>query len=473
MTRDVTVYSAPLVIPVTAPAIVDGAVAVSGGRILHVGSRRWMMRTVTDEAGDGPRVVERRWDGIITPGLVNAHTHLQYTAMRQVGRGSYDRFRAWELAFNALYARLSPTRPWRDSAFKGADLLLAAGTTAAADVVTDIEAADALHSHGIHGIAYWEVMGWHNDEWRSLGRRTLEESLAAMHALGVRNIGISPHAPYTLGSAPLTDLPDIARRLGMRLHIHLAENPVEAGDDEGLLTTYAPEDWRTRSWTSFRDLHDHVGGASAVQFLDRLGCLGPDVHIAHGVWANAEDRRILRQRGVGVALCPRSNAITVSGRPAPVARYLEEGNLLAIGTDSLSSSPSLDVLDDAAMLYDMAREQGYRRPDLCHRLIRMLTLGGAEVMGLGVGSARIGQINAGATADLAFFDIPVTHEGRIDVESALRTFITAGAGSNRATLLSGRLVYDHAFGTDAERPGPDAAGPADTGETSGEPGGGR
>lgn len=65
----------------------------------------------------------------------------------------------------------------------------------------------------------------------------------------------------------------------------------------------------------------------AIQFVDQLGSLGPDVHIAHGVWANGEDRRILRQRGVGVALCPRSNRITNTGKDAPVREYLEEGNL--------------------------------------------------------------------------------------------------------------------------------------------------
>ena len=93
----------------------------------------------------------------------------------------------------------------------------------------------------------------------------------------------------------------------------------------------------------------------------------------------------------------------MTGRDAPIREYLEEGNLLAVGTDSLSSSPSLDVLDDAAMIYDLAREQGYTRDDLTHRIIRMITIGGAEEMGMHVGAGRIGQINAGATADLAFF----------------------------------------------------------------------
>ena len=89
------------------------------------------------------------------------------------------------------------------------------------------------------------------------------------------------------------------------------------------------------------------------------------------------------------------------GKDAPVREYLEEGNLVSVGTDSLSSTPTLDLLDDVSMLYDLAREQGYASDDLTHRLIRMMTLGGAASMGMHVGRNRIGQINAGALADFS------------------------------------------------------------------------
>jgi cytosine/adenosine deaminase-related metal-dependent hydrolase len=398
-----------------------------------------------DMAANG-RIVEHHWDGIIAPGLINAHTHLQYTNMAEVGRGTYDRFRAWELGFNEVYEKLQETRPWKESAYEGARMMVEAGTTAAADIVTDPEAAGALASQGMHGIAYWEVMGWHNDDWKTEGIAELISNLGHMHQEGLPSIGISPHAPYTLETEPFVDLPDIARQLDMRLHIHLSETPIEAGDHESMLTTYSAADWRDGQWDSYKQLKAAGKGASAIQFVDQLGSLGPDVHIAHGVWADAEDRRILRQRGVGVALCPRSNRITVTGKDAPIRQYLEEGNLLAIGTDSLSSSPSLDVLDDAAMVYDLAREQGYTRDDLTHRIIRMITIGGAEEMGLHVGAGRIGQINAGATADLAFFDIPVGTDSPQAIERTLEDFVRHGAGTNRATIISGDIVYnDGAF----------------------------
>ncbi|OZG61148.1 cytosine deaminase [Bifidobacterium myosotis] len=438
----VTLYSAPLIIPVTGPVIMDGAVAVAGSRVVHVGTRRWVLDTLKQDMSAHGHIEEHHWHGIITPGLVNAHTHLQYTNMAEVGRGSYSSFRDWELGFNPVYERLCKEGDWKTSAEQGARMMVEAGTTAAADIVTDAEAAGALASQGMHGVAYWEVMDWHNDDWRNAGVHELVRHLGRMRQEDLPSIGISPHAPYTLETAPFVDLPDIARQLDMRLHIHLAETPMEAGERETTLSTYSTASWRDHDWTSYQQLKEAGKGASAIQFLDQLGSLGPDVHIAHGVWADAEDRRILRQRGVGVALCPRSNRITVTGRDAPIREYLEEGNLLAIGTDSLSSSPSLDVLDDVAVLYDLAREQGYAKDDLTHRLIRMMTLGGAQELGMHVGAGRIGQINAGAMADLAFFDVPVYVATPRGIEDTLEELVCHGAGTNRATVISGRIAYN-------------------------------
>ncbi|MDO4913554.1 MAG: amidohydrolase family protein [Bifidobacteriaceae bacterium] len=443
--ENVTVYTAPLIIPITGPIIINGAIAVSRGKIVHVGTRAWVLDALKLDMAENATVNELYWKGIITPGLINAHTHLQYTNMASVGKGQYTSFNDWSKAFNKVYDHPENLSSWKESAEDGAKQLVQNGTTAAADIVTDPEAATALASQSMHGIAYWEVMDWHNDNWKETGVLDLVSHLGAMNATDLPSIGISPHAPYSLETSPFVDLPDIARQLDIRLHIHLAETPMEAGNPNESLTTFSSTQWRDKDWKSYQQLKQAGMDASAIQFLDQLGSLGPDVHIAHGVWANSEDRRILRQRGVGVALCPRSNRITVTGKDAPIRQYLEEGNLLAIGTDSLSSSPSLDVLEDAALVYEIARSQGYTNADLSHRVIRMLTLGGAETLGMHVGPGRIGQINAGATADLAFFDIQVDTSSPQSIEKTLDYFITNGAGSNRATVISGKLVYNKAF----------------------------
>ena len=116
----------------------------------------------------------------------------------------------------------------------------------------------------MHGIAYWEVMGWHNAEWMEKGRTELIRQLRRMNEEQLPNLGISPHAPYTLESEPFVDLPDIARQLNMRLHIHLAETPLEAGTYPPVLTTYSAADWSDHDWESYRQLKEVGKGASAA-----------------------------------------------------------------------------------------------------------------------------------------------------------------------------------------------------------------
>lgn len=418
-----TVYSAGVIVPITAPAVANGAIAVREGRILHLGTRDWVLRVLAGVPG----VREVHWDGVLLPGLVNAHTHLQYTGMAAVGQRQYTGFEQWMAAFDAVYE--GGGHDWQADAARGAELSLAAGVTGLADVVTDVEAVGALHGAGLRGVSYWEVIGWANDRWRAEGLARVEAELDRIPTPPA--IGVSPHAPYSLDTEPLLDLPDVARRRGARLHIHLGESRAE----QGPLAGPRDEAWRNVDTESFQALRRNGFAPSATDFVDQLGVLGPDCHIAHGVYLNAHDRDILRARTTAVALCPRSNGVIGLDEP-PVAAYLQEGNLIAVGTDSLASSPSLDLLADVAALYDIARRQGYTAPDLSHRLLRAATLGGAIALGIATGPDRVGQLQVGALADLVFVDLPVT-----GVDGAIEAVVTTGTGQVAATLLGGEVRW--------------------------------
>nr|PZM99676.1 MAG: cytosine deaminase [Actinomycetota bacterium] len=422
MSLDFTVYTAAVVLPVTAPPIAQGSVAVRDGRIVHVGERRWVQEQLAER---GARVREVFWHGILTPGLVNAHTHLQYTAMASLGAVTYPSFGAWVEAFNREYAA---SHDWRASAADGARLAIRTGTTAAADVVTDAAAASALHDAGLRGIAYWEVMDWSNERWVREGRRRVEAELEALPATPGR--GLAPHAPYSLETVALMETPDIARERGARLHIHLGEIELERAFEHD-----AGEPWHARRPASLKEIRTAGLGISATDYVDHLGVLGPDCHIAHGVYMTAQDRALLRQRHTTVALCPRSNAVLGLDEP-PVAAYLREGSPIAVGTDSLASSPSLDVMADVAELARLARAQGYADADLASRLLTAATLGGARALGLDSGTERIGQLSVGARADLAFFDLEPSGP-----EHAADELVEHGAGRAAGTVLGGRFAY--------------------------------
>jgi aminodeoxyfutalosine deaminase len=211
----------------------------------------------------------------------------------------------------------------------------------------------------------------------------------------------------------------------MRLHPHVGESPSEV---EYVATGGGPFG-ESMSESFDYELRGIGCSMTPTAYVDSLDLLGADVHIAHGVHVDEVDRKLLRDKGTGVALCPRSNAILHAGE-APVAAYLTEGNVVGVGTDSSASTPSLDVLDDVRALRDLARKQGYDNDDLDGRLVSAATLGGATAMGL----PDVGRLEAGTRADLAVFDVPIDAD-------PYKTLVESGAGRCIATVLAGRIVH--------------------------------
>jgi cytosine/adenosine deaminase-related metal-dependent hydrolase len=417
----VTAYAAPTVLPIVAEPVRDGAVLVDGERIVAVTRR-------ADVPSDAHLV---ELPGILTPGLVNAHAHTEYgPAFADLAAGDRP-FPDW-IAELTRRRRALTADDWYHQALASADAALATGTTAIADVVTDGAGLAALADRGLAGVSYIEAVGADAARWAARVRAHVEDLLAA--APPTRAVGLSPHTLYTLGGDVVRAVVAMARERGLRLHPHLAETLDE--EEYVLAGTGRFAEWN-RSFGLVMELMQGGAGHSATRQLDALGGLGDDVHVAHGVHCDAADRALLRQRGTAVALCARSNAILRAGDP-PVAAYLGEGNPIAVGTDSLSSTPDLDLLGELRALRALARRQGYARADLDCRLVEAATVGGATAMGL----SDIGRLAPGARADLAAFTVDPA-EAAADPYAAL---LAAGPGSCAATVLAGRLVTTAAAG---------------------------
>ncbi|MDW5593711.1 amidohydrolase family protein [Conexibacter stalactiti] len=411
-----TLHSAPWVVPIATPPLRDGAVLVGdNGLIAAVGSRARLRAA-------HPEVPEQRWEGTLLPGLVNAHTHLQYSDLDALGAVSYDGFEAWCAAFDARYPQVSGAAAWGDAARRGLELSLRAGVTCFGDVVTDDAAREVLAAAGVAGVAFLETLGDDEAGWAAGGR---DRFLARVEG-AARHLGISPHAPYSVDTAVIADLGRIARARGLRLHAHLAESRLE---HELVLAGSGRLAALVRDWGWSLALLERGGaGVSPARYLDDTLALGPDCHVAHGVALDAADRALLRERGTAVALCLRSN-LTIGVEPPPLAAYLAERSPLCVGTDSLASAPSLDLLGELPPLRGLAREQGYGGDDLDARLLHAATAGGAAALGL---AGTVGALVPGARADLAILD--VTPERGEAVERAV---VARGAGACVATLVRG------------------------------------
>jgi aminodeoxyfutalosine deaminase len=420
-----TLHSATIVLPIGSEPIGDGAVLVDGDRIAEVGQRDALL------AGH-PAVRERAWTGVLTPGLVNAHAHLQYT--------DFEELNSLGEPFPVWLGRMVAKRPtfteamWQESARRGVHLMFQSGTTAVADIVTEPEVLQPTARSGIAGISYLEAVFEDAQSWSDSGRARI---LAALDSAPAgRAVGMSPHTPYTIATAVFVDCMAIARERGLRTHTHVAEAPAET---EYVAKGSGPFAQNMIAFGKAMELiRDGGSGLSPVGFLDKIGVLGPDVHAAHCVHCDGGDRELLRARGVYAALCVRSNRILQAGEP-PIADYLAEDSPFAIGTDSLASSPSLDLLEEAAALRDLARTQGYTAADLDRRIVEAATLGGAAAMGL----TDVGRLEEGARADLAVFALPdgMPLRGLTDVYSALLDAAAAKSHRCVATILGGTIVH--------------------------------
>lgn len=412
----VTVHLAPVVVTMTGEPLHDAGVVVTGDRIAAVGTRARLLPPYA-----GAKV--REWPGVMTPGLVNAHAHLEYGPPFADLATAGLPFAQWIQELTRR-RRLLSAADWLASARGSVSELLSSGTTCVADVVTHGAGLVAAARAALAGISYVEAVGADDARWPA-ERERVDQVIAS--APRGRDIGISPHALYTLSSSAYRSLLDLARSTGRRSHTHLAETAEEA---EYVLRGAGPmaEHWRSLGLEF--DLLDGGSGRSPAAHLDAIGGLGPDVHVAHGVHLDRADRALLREKGTAVALCARSNRVLGAGDP-PVAALLAEVSPIAVGTDSLASSPSLDLLDELAALHRLATSQGAEPDGLSEQLVAAATVGGAVAMGL---EGAAGVLAPGVRANFAVFDVPVT-------ASPYDALVAHGGGRCVLTVVGGRLVH--------------------------------
>lgn len=313
-----------------APAAVQGPVprgAARGEIVIAVGKRADL------EARFGPS--ERR-DAILLPALVNAHLHLEVSHLGGKVPGG-DGLPAWIGRFVRTRASLPESQA--DPAMEeAADQLLRFGVAAVGDVTNTLASLGPLARRGICGSLYHEVFGATPARIEeALARARAARAAAPRPPPGLR-IVTSPHATYS------THHETLARLLAEGpASIHLAEDPAErallASGEGPFAAVLAMMDGRPA---------DIPRARSAVALV------APSLHAGnlavHCVDLDRADVALLARSGAAVALCPRSNA-HIGGRVPNLPGLLAAGISLAVGTDSLASSPSLSPLAEVAALH--------------------------------------------------------------------------------------------------------------------------
>jgi cytosine/adenosine deaminase-related metal-dependent hydrolase len=410
-----------------------GWVAVRDGRVAAVGSAADPVpeaRVVLDAAGC-----------LVTPGLVNTHHHLFQNLTRAfapaLNRSLFD----WLQHLYPVWRGIDEEASYLATRVGLAELALGGVTTTsdhlyiaprgAGDLWTaQVEAARAagvrLHatrgsmtlSTAEDGLAPPELVQDDDevlaDSERLVGRHHDPDPHAMVQ------MALAPCAPFNVRPALMRATAELAERLDVRLHTHLAEDP----DDDAYC--------RARF------------GRSPVEHFEDLGWAGPRTWVAHCVHPSGAEVARLAAAGVGVAHCPSSNMILGGGGICPVRDLRAAGSPVGLGCDGSSSNDAASLWLEARTALLLARHRGGPTGMSARDVLSMATRGGAACLGR---AGVLGELSPGSAGDLVVWDQtgPLFAGAHSDpVEAWLR----CGPATARHTVVAGRVVVRDGRPTD-------------------------
>ncbi len=224
---------------------------------------------------------------------------------------------------------------------------------------------------------------------------------------------MSIHAEYTTTPAAVSQLAEYTREIGANMHIHLSETKSEH------------EECRQRH-----------NGMSPAQYFNSLGAFDTPCVAAHCVWIEGEDYDILKDKGVTVAVNPVSNLKLASG-VCDVAKLLDKGINVAIGTDSVASNNSLNFMEEMKF-FALAAKGFTGNPAVVSpkEALRAATLAGAKAQG----RENTGLIREGFRADIVVIDTDKPY--MYPVHNILNNIVYSASGSDVVlTMCDGKILY--------------------------------
>jgi cytosine/adenosine deaminase-related metal-dependent hydrolase len=327
--------------------------------------------------------------GLLVPGLVNAHTHLELSWIERPIEGDGRRLSTWVGRMMDVLRDVPPEAERSAAARRAADAMFASGTAGVCDVGNAGDTAEAILEAGLSGIVEHERLGM---DARRLPERIADARVPDREvASGGRRVVVrpAPHAPYS--TAPALIRACVGRPVPGRApsSIHLAEDRDEVrflSDGSG-------------PWATFLDRLGHEWrwweppGCTPVAYVESLDVLGPGLLVVHAVHTTPADRALLARRRAPVCLCPRSN-LHIGGELPDVQAMLADGVHLCVGTDSGASSPDLDVFGELVAL-------AAAFPDVpWETWLGLATDGGARALGL----SHLGRLEPGRAPGLLLLE---------------------------------------------------------------------
>ena len=397
-------------------SILDENMNVRNG--MNVGIEGNQIAYIREQMPDDPGKYGEVIDGkgkLLMPGFYNAHAHSPMALMR--GYGENLALQDW------LTTRIFPFEDKLTSSavYWGTMLCMAEslryGIVSTSDMYYFVDdMARAVEESGCKNNISRSIVNPMGDEFESMA--SVAEMKAAVRDLngaadGRIIIEASLHAEYTNDEKTARALAEYAAAENLGMHVHVSETQSEHEECKGR--------------------HD---GRTPVRFLADCGLFDTRSLAAHCVWIEAEDREILKEKGVTVVTNPISNLKLASGI-CDSAAILRDGVKLAIGTDSVASNNNLDFLSEIKTLALLGKVKAMDPTVITpQQALYAATRGGAVAQG----RMDCGLMKEGFRADLILLDISETNLAPVhDMANSL--VYSADAGNIRMTMVDGKILY--------------------------------
>jgi 5-methylthioadenosine/S-adenosylhomocysteine deaminase len=392
----------------TRRVIDDGGIAVVNGRIVAIGPRteiesRYTSRQRVNASGK-----------VITPGLINGHTHVPMVLFR--GLADDLDLQEWLTKYIFPAEAKNVTEEFvRVGTRLGLAEMIRGGTTTYCDMYYFEDAiADETARVGVRGVLGETIIDFPvaDNKTNAEGMAYVERFVARWKGHELIVPAIAPHAPYTVSEEHLKAARAFSDRTGAPIVTHIAETKREVDDMV------------------------KAKGVSPVAYLDRIGFLNDRVIAAHMVWPQGTDIAILKQRGVGVVHNPQSNMKLASG-VAPVPRMLAEKLFVGLGTDGAASNNDLNMweeMDTVAKLHKVFT--GDPKVISAQEAFELATIRGAQALHL---EKEIGSLEIGKRADVLVIDRDTLNQ--IPLYNIYSDLVYATKAADVETvIINGRLV---------------------------------
>jgi len=389
--------------------IENGAVAITGGRIVGVGTKADI------DARFQPKQRLDRPDAIIAPGLINTHTHAAMSLFR--GIADDKNLQDWleHYIFPAEAKNVSPDFVRWGTRLGCLEMLLGGTTTFTDMYYFEDVVAEVAKEAGMRGVLGETVIGFPvaDNKTPAAALAFTERYLTRFKGDPLVTAAVAPHALYTNSDETLKASRALANKYNAPLVIHLSETKKE--NDDAMAQRHK----------------------SPTKILDDLGVLTGRTIAAHCVWTSDADLAILKARNVGVAHCPSSNMKLASG-VAPIVKMLAMGIHVGLGPDGPAGSNNdfnmFEEMDLAAKLQKVTTMNPTVLP--ATTALEMATIGGARVIGM---EKDLGSVESGKLADL--ITVRIDRPNAVPLYDAVSQMVYAlKADDVRDVMVNGKPV---------------------------------